>query len=256
MPLLVTEAIVLHSLDYLDSSRIYRLATRDTGVQSVLARGARNSRVRFGSAMGLFVGGVAHISVRGSSDLQTLNAFDISVSRAGLAADYDRFLGASVIAELVLRFATSETSEELFDTLTDALSAIEHAPSGNVRSTTLQAAWRIVAAMGFSPAFDICASCHAEIPADADAIFSHREGGILCDRCARERGKTAGRRLPATARRLLSEWIEGGAEFAGPLSESELRAHTRLLREFVVEHLGGGDDKPLKAFAMWEHDQP
>ena len=62
MSLLVTDAIVLHSFDYLESSRIYRLATREAGLQSVLARGARNSRVRFGRAMGLFSTGVAHIS--------------------------------------------------------------------------------------------------------------------------------------------------------------------------------------------------
>ena len=43
MSLLVTDAIVLHSADYLESSRIFRLATREAGVQSVLARGARSS---------------------------------------------------------------------------------------------------------------------------------------------------------------------------------------------------------------------
>ena len=40
MTLVVTEAIVLHAFDYLESSRILRLVTRDAGVRSVLARGA------------------------------------------------------------------------------------------------------------------------------------------------------------------------------------------------------------------------
>jgi len=39
MTLLVTDAIVLHSFDYLESSRILRLLTREAGVRSVLARG-------------------------------------------------------------------------------------------------------------------------------------------------------------------------------------------------------------------------
>ena len=44
MSLLVTDAIVLHAFDYLESSRIIRLLTREAGVQSALARGARKSR--------------------------------------------------------------------------------------------------------------------------------------------------------------------------------------------------------------------
>ena len=41
MSLVVTDAIVLHAFDYLESSRILKLATREAGVRSVLARGAR-----------------------------------------------------------------------------------------------------------------------------------------------------------------------------------------------------------------------
>ena len=43
MTLVVSDALVLHVQDYLESSRIVRLATREHGVQSVLARGARRT---------------------------------------------------------------------------------------------------------------------------------------------------------------------------------------------------------------------
>ena len=36
-----TEAVVLHAFDYLESSRIVKLLTRDLGLRSALARGAR-----------------------------------------------------------------------------------------------------------------------------------------------------------------------------------------------------------------------
>ena len=51
---LVTDAIVLHAFDYLESSRILKLVTRDAGVRSVLARGARKSKKRFGAALDLY----------------------------------------------------------------------------------------------------------------------------------------------------------------------------------------------------------
>ena len=85
MPAVVTEAIVLHAFDYLETSRILRLLTREAGVQSVLARGARRSRKRFGSAMDLFAQGIAEIHVRPNRDLQTLGALDITRARAALA---------------------------------------------------------------------------------------------------------------------------------------------------------------------------
>jgi DNA repair protein RecO (recombination protein O) len=57
--LVSTPAVVLHAFDYSETSRIVRLATREAGVQSALARGAKRSRSRYGSAFGLVAEGVA-----------------------------------------------------------------------------------------------------------------------------------------------------------------------------------------------------
>src|SRR4029079_19738037 len=67
MSLLVTDAIVLHAFDYLESSRIIRLLTRDAGVQSALARGARKSRGRYGTALARFAEGSAEVHVRSAA---------------------------------------------------------------------------------------------------------------------------------------------------------------------------------------------
>ncbi|OYV64365.1 MAG: hypothetical protein B7Z72_13325, partial [Gemmatimonadetes bacterium 21-71-4] len=81
MPLLVSDAIVLHAFDYLESSRILRLATREGGVRSALARGARRSQRRFGSVLDLFAQGSAQLSTRPGRDLDTLAGFDVVASR-------------------------------------------------------------------------------------------------------------------------------------------------------------------------------
>src|SRR6476646_5292847 len=104
MTLVVTEAIVLHSFDYLESSRILRLVTRDVGVRSVLARGARRSSRRFGTALDLYAQGSAELDVKVGRDLDSLNGFDVQRARPQLAAQLSRFTGASAIAELILRF--------------------------------------------------------------------------------------------------------------------------------------------------------
>src|SRR5205823_1285944 len=107
MTLLVSEAIVLHTFDYLESSRIVRLVTRDGGMRSGLARGARKSRRRFGSGLDLFAQGTAFLHSRPERELDTLSGFEDVRMRSPLAEDLERFHGAETIAEIALRFGVS-----------------------------------------------------------------------------------------------------------------------------------------------------
>src|SRR5947199_8339903 len=100
MSAVVTDAIVLHSFDYLEASRILKLVTREAGVASVLAGGARRSKRRFGAALDLYAQGTAELQTKPGRDLDTLSAFDVTRARPQLAAQLSRFTGASAIAEL------------------------------------------------------------------------------------------------------------------------------------------------------------
>ena len=247
MPLLVTDAIVLHAFDYQESSRILRIVTRDAGVRSVLARGARRSKRRFGPALDLYAQGTAELQIKVGRDLDTLSAFDVRRTRTGLASDLARFTGAGVVAELVLRFASDAADPQLFGAVALALDALGQAPAGRARDVTLAAAWRVLSELGVAPVTDDCAECHASIDAGASTMFSHPAGGVVCARCSHlARG---GRVLPAAARNALRDWLAGFGHEIG--DDGEARAHQRLLREFVREHLA--DERPLRAFQAWEH---
>ena len=124
MSLLVTDAIVLHAFDYLESSRIIRLLTREAGVQSALARGARKSRGRYGTALDLFAEGSAQLYVKPNRELHNLAGFELSQTRSELAADIGRFTAASTIAELALRFVGEVSNPQLYDTVADVLDRI------------------------------------------------------------------------------------------------------------------------------------
>ena len=242
MALLVTDAVVLHGFDYLETSRIFRLLTREAGVQSVLAKGVRRSRRRFGSALDLFAGGTAEIHTKPGRDLNTLGGFDVLRSRADIALDLGRFTAAAAIAEMVLRFAGEDAGSALFD-------AVAAAPPDDARAVALAGAWRVVAELGFAPTVDFCVGCHAGIAAEASVAFTHPGGGALCPRCVRLH--RASRTLPVPARDALRAWVGGGRY---PLRDlAEARAHQRLLREFLVEHLADG--RELHAFEVWERER-
>src|SRR6185437_12265537 len=218
MPPVVTDAIVLHAFDYLESSRILKLVTRDAGVRSVLARGARRSKRRFGAALDLFAQGTAELHVKPGRDLDTLAGFDVTRARPQLAATLPRFAGANAIAELTLRFGGDDTNADLFDTVAATLDTIAASMGDTAREATLAGAWRVLADLGVAPTIDACAECHGPIDADAPALFSHPDG----------------------AAPLVT------------LDANDARAHQRLLREFVREHLA--DDRPLRAFENWEQE--
>lgn len=249
MALLATDAIVLHAFDYLESSKILRLVTRDGGVRSVLAKGARRSSRRFGTALDLFAQGSAQLHAKPGRDLDTLSGFDVTRSRPALGEDMGRFAGASAIAELTLRFGRDAADSGLFDAVTEALDALAAARSDEALTATLASAWRIVAELGFAPAVDVCGECHVPLAEDATVLFSHAAGGALCARCGRL--APAGRVLPADARASLRRFLLGDAGV--PLSDTATRAHQRLLREFLAEHLTDG--RPLRALEMWEEQR-
>lgn len=246
MRLIQTDSLVLHAFDYRETSRIIRLATREVGIVSVIARGARRPRSRFSAALDLFASGVAHLSLHPTRDLHALTAFDLTRSRPELAESLARFTAASAVSELCLRFAKEDDSGRVHAAATALVDAIGVSTGDAVAGVALGGAWRLVAELGFAPALDRCASCHAPLPGALAVVFNHRAGGALCDRCARL--SQGGRMLPADARRALSAWLAG--ERDDPADPARVRAHQRLLREFLEEHLGDG--RPLRAFLTWE----
>jgi DNA repair protein RecO (recombination protein O) len=244
--LLVSEAIVLHAFDYLESSRIVKLVTRDAGMRSAVAKGARKSRRRFGSGLDLFGQGTAFLHTRPGRELDTLSGFEDVRSRAELGSDLERFTGAETIAEIVLSLGRDGADEQLFEAVAGALDALAGRSGAAAREATLAGAWRIVAALGFTPTLDECAECGRALEESEIALFTHSAGGVLCKRCASL--SAAGRKLPAAARTAIGGWMEGRHE--AQLTEADARAHQRLLREFLTHHLHDG--RSLRAFDMWD----
>lgn len=247
MTLLVTDAIVLHSQDYLESSRILRLATREAGVQSVLARGAKRSKIRYGSALDLFAQGTAQIHLKDNRDLNTIASFDVIRIRTGLAADIGKFTAASALAELVLRFAKDDAHPELFEGVSEAFDNLLEASPESATEVGIASAWRIVAMLGFAPTVDVCANCHNEIETESKVAFSHSAGGALCATCARF--APGSRILPPGEMSILKRWSHPEHPSRFHHDQQSLKAHLRLLREFLREHLS--DDRPMRAVDVW-----
>jgi DNA repair protein RecO (recombination protein O) len=246
MSLVITPAVVLSSLRYSETSKIVRLATREHGVQSAIAKGALRPRSRFGAALQLLSDGVAHLVLKEHRDLHLLVAFDVTHVRIGLAERLDRYAAASSLAEVMLRFAPPDPHPESFDLLRDALDLLEQVEDDRVEATALRLLWALVSSLGFTPALDECVRDGTPLDPAGPLAFSTREGGALCPACAHGQATTA---MPAEARQALGALLDLDA----PLPAFDPRhaaAHRRLLSRFIRFHLGEGATLP--ALDFWE----
>lgn len=241
-----TPAIVLASLRYGETSKIVRLATRDLGVQSAIAKGASRPKSKFGAALQVLSDGQAQLYIKEGRELQTLGAFDLSKLRMELAEDLDRWAAANALAEVMLRCAPPAPHPAAFDALRNGLDALTIAPKVAVEVLALRMLWQLVGVLGFAPSLEVCARCAAPLDLSEGLAFSPRDGGALCPACA----------VGHPVSRLSTEDAEGlrrlvAGDGALPvLAPKQAAAHRRLVARWVREHLGEG--APLPALEFWQ----
>jgi len=240
MPLLATPAIVLSSLRYGETSKIVRLATREHGIQSAIAKGALRPKSRFGAALQVLCLGHAQLILSERRELHTLTAFDVVDLPLSLTADLDRYCSAIALAEVTSRVGPTAAHSELFDLLRQSLTLLQTAPTEALEALSLRLLWRLVEELGYQPALDHCVRCGADIPADGVLIFAPEEGGALCARCATGSGPA---RLGPEDREALSALVGDGADLP-VLDERHAAAHRRLLSRFIRWHVASGHALP------------
>ncbi|HYT70209.1 MAG TPA: DNA repair protein RecO [Gemmatimonadales bacterium] len=248
MALVSTPAVVLQTYRYSETSKVVRLATRELGVQSAIAKGALRPKSPFGAGLELLSEGTAQLYFREARELHTLGAFDLANLRRDLAADVGRFAGATALAEVMLKMAPPASLPAAYDTFTTALDALAAARPGMVDATAVRALWLLVGELGFEPSLAACVRDGTPIDqANSDAVpFSVAEGGVLCPRCAPAPPPT---RLPRRAYRDLLALTDPAADLPA-LDAAHAAAHRRLVARFVRYHFG--EAGTLSALDFWE----
>ncbi|MBU3742796.1 MAG: DNA repair protein RecO [Candidatus Kapabacteria bacterium] len=121
-----TDAIVLHSRKYGDTSRIVVLYTQDLGKTSVVAKGVRKPTSQFGSALEPLSHCRTTIYHKPMRDLHTITAAETLTPRRTLRSSYDHLSAALGVCETVMRTQREEEpNAEVFDLLAEGLALLE-----------------------------------------------------------------------------------------------------------------------------------
>jgi len=244
MALCTTSAIVLRTTAFGDTSLVVHVLTKEHGRIGLMARGARKKP----GALAPFQSGSLTFYNKAGRDLQGFREFAVREPRLGLARAMDRFNGAALMVELILRTSGEDASGQSFEALDMALSGMEQVADDQVWSRILAGAWEIVGTLGYAPDMAACGSCGRAAQDSEMFRFSLKEGGVVCERCS----TPALPRLGPGARKQLSAFLNGTHGTSSMIGDSPMvledahrRPHLILLGDFVTYHVTG--DPPLKS---------
>lgn len=247
--LVSTPAVVLQTHRYSETSKIVRLATRDLGIQSAIAKGVLRPRSPFGAALETLSEGSAQLYHRETRELQTLAAFDVVTLRRPLARDLARYAGATALSEVMLRMAPAAPLPSAYDVFLQGLDALAAAAPEHAEAAGVRWLWLLIGVLGFAPTLDACARDGAPVSSNGKGVgFSLADGGVLCPACA---GGNPPTRLPPHAYRDLVA-LNTPAAALPALDASHAAAHRRLVARFIRHHSGETGARALRALDFWE----
>ena len=228
-------AIVLSTIDYGDSDRIVSLFSLEHGRIKAFARGARNSRKRFGAALESFARIEALVRIKeGLAGLQ----------QAELVSIYPRIRGdLPAIAHALYACETVETMTpegvqlpRLYRLLAAYLDRLETEPATAADRRFFEI--NLLNILGYRPSLENCSRCNA--PFDAIGALLQENGEPMCRICA-----PAGRPLHLSTLKALNACMATGT-FGKIVLPPELLAEGGMLLDRSISIHAGRELKSLE----------
>lgn len=247
MALITTPATILKTYEYSETSKIIRLLTLEQGLCSVIAKGARRPKSRFGGVLEPFTDGVATYYAKEGRELHNLSSFELHRERQALGRELGRFAGAGLLTEMALRFAPAARDPVLFRQLRRGLDRLVN-ERGDVQTAILEETWAMVVGLGFAPNLEGCSVCGRAPAASQGCHLNLMGGDVVCEACQPNARDPNSRRLTPRVRDELLSLVRGPGPKGGALGTTAVQLH--LLRDFVSYHLA--DNRPLNSFRFLE----
>jgi DNA repair protein RecO (recombination protein O) len=190
-----TDAIVLRSMKYRDTSKIVSFYSRQFGKIKGIAKGARRAENKFGSALEPMSYVTLVIYKKEQRDLHLISQCDSIKSYGGIQRELEKMSVGFSILELVDQLAhEEEENAPLFELLEQTLAALDRTTRN---ALSLQRAFQIrfAALLGYAPSLYFCTACGTSL-VDNERLsgvgFQLMHGAVTCTKCTAE-GKTKNR---------------------------------------------------------------
>ncbi|HYQ15507.1 MAG TPA: DNA repair protein RecO [Polyangiaceae bacterium] len=229
---IATEALLLRRVEYGDADLVLTLLTQKLGKVSALARGARKSSKRFGSALEPMHTLAVELDERPGAELFTLLEAKLAVPRAKILDSLSAMEAAGKALSWARRAAPPRTPEPApYAVLTTLLDRLAEAKSAaGCQSALAEAGLALLSAFGWGIDFERCVRCGRDARVTQSASVDAVRGGLICRNCGGAR-----LRVSATAREHLARASAGEI---GVLTESEAPDALTIVEAALGAHAG------------------
>lgn len=202
-----SEAIILRTFAWSETSLIANIYTRDFGKLAVIAKGARRPKSPFEAALDLLsLCRVVFISKSGDA-LDILTEAKLQQRFRAGSRDLLRLYAGYYVAELLERLTDKgDKQPEIFDLAVATLQALAQ-PELDVKGIVLRFELQMLRCVGQLPTWSRCAQCGNQVAPTAEQdwfMFGLLAGGVLCNNC--QPGSRQLLRIPTSAWETLERF--------------------------------------------------
>lgn len=181
MPNSTYRAIVLRSVRYGEHDRMLTLFTYEKGKISASAKGAQSAKSRFLAISQPFA--VSEM-VLSESKSRYLSSGELLNGFFGIGRDIMKVSAATYICQLTEILMEEEAPDEsVFRLLYFSLGLIEKSDEAHAVMLSIAFALKLMGLSGMAPSLDCCTECGA---VTEFYRFDYKEGGLVCDLCAKD----------------------------------------------------------------------
>ncbi|MCX6142736.1 MAG: DNA repair protein RecO [Ignavibacteriales bacterium] len=181
-----TDAVVLKSMKYRDSSKIVTFYSRRFGKIKGIAKGARQMKSKFGAALEPLSAVSLILYKKDQRELQLISQCDLLKTYKNIHSELDRLaVGLSIIELLNQLTHDEEGNDALYTLVVQSLDELERAQK-HFMNFFLAFELRCASVLGFMPSLDACKGCGRKLDdlvSEDSAVFQSGKGAILCSRC-------------------------------------------------------------------------
>jgi len=184
MSLRSTCGIILKISDHGESDKLVTLYSEDIGRVTGIAKGAKRSKRRFVNKLEEF----SHLRIfyhppRALSGLLLISEAELLSANLSLRKDYRRYVSATYISELTLRFTRDNDPDvQIYALLKWAFSSLD--VHEEPQKIALLFHLQLLTVVGYRPELNRCGRCLHPVASDRTFIFLPGTGSLLCNSCS------------------------------------------------------------------------
>lgn len=186
MALEKTEALILRTIKFGETSRIVTALSAEFGLLKAIAKGVRGARPKFGAALDPFAASELVVYRKRDRDLQLIGQADLLEAHLALSGDIRRYAFASALVEFIPQVVSGDVpgdeAAQLYREAREAIRLVAVSEPSTLPYILRAFQLRFVTAAGHGMELHACLACGREV--EGAAALSAAQGGLFCRGCA------------------------------------------------------------------------